>query len=162
MWLGPLAIDDLVAHVKQQVYPDGSTLRAVVRTLDEATSHLLTCSPATAIKELITVEEILEMSTISVETKMHAATDLGFRQLFVHGAKGWYTHLKKLDDFICRHLRLDQSLNVGVFGKTEYYGFANWAWADICRSVALGRPTTFSYVFQPLPGTKYAATEVSD
>lgn len=43
-----------------------------------------------------------------------------------------------------------------------HFGLINFCWGDICRSVALAKPTTFPYVFQPEDRQRFTGTEFTN
>ena len=78
----------------------------------------------------------------------------------VGGAEHYYDTLAVCDKLLSTIFRPNKAINIGMLTNPSHYGMSCYVWADIVRSVALGYPTAFPYVFQPTTTHALTGTEV--
>ena len=76
------------------------------------------------------------------------------------GAEHYYDTLAVCDKLLSTIFRPNKAINIGMLTNPSHYGMSCYVWADIVRSVALGYPTAFPYVFQPTTTHALTGTEV--
>ena len=114
-----------------------------------------------SVKEIITPAEIWALPNVSIDSKMSALMDLSYRHFCTGGIAKYYQTLNEIERFLYQSLRPHKAINIGMLNSPSHYGLACFIYADICRSVSLGYPTAFPYVFQPQSTHILTGTEVS-
>lgn len=153
MWLDRHTLSHLIKHL-EQVYSEDPRLLQIIDGWDISGQ-----APTPPVKELITVSELWEMPNLSIDAKMSAAVDLTYRHYCVGGAEHYYDTLAVCDKLLSTIFRPNKAINIGMLTNPSHYGMSCYVWADIVRSVALGYPTAFPYVFQPTTTHALTGTE---
>lgn len=157
-WLDVHAFTRLLGHVTK-VYSEHSRLREVIEELDLVSEGVFVPDP-TKVKEVISPAEICALPNVSIDSKMSALMDLSYRHFCTGGIAKYYQTLHEIERFLYQSLRPNKAINIGMLNSPSHYGLACYIYADICRSVTLGYPTSFPYVFQPQSTHILTGTEV--